>query len=97
MGKTLHLLRSSLVILITAVAQSIQFLRLSLSSRTALTAEVLFLRKQLAFYQEHRIPARKLTAAARFSLLLWSRFFRWREALMIVQPETLIGWHRKGF
>ena len=97
MRKTLQLLRSSLLILITAVAQSIQFLRLSLSSRTALSAEVLFLRKQLAFYQEHRIPARKLTAAARFSLLLWSRFFHWREALMIVKPETLIGWHRKGF
>src|SRR5215469_8048817 len=97
MLKTVQLLRSSLAILITAAAQSIQFLRLSLSSRAALSAEVLFLRKQLAFYQEHRIPPRKLTAAARFSLLLWSRFFRWREALMIVQPETLIGWHRKGF
>jgi hypothetical protein len=32
--------------------------------------------------------------AARFSLVLWSRFFNWREALMIVKPETLIGWHR---
>ena len=57
----------------------------------------MFPRKQLAFYQEHRIPARKLTTAARFSLLLWSRFFHWREALMIVKPETFIGWHRKAF
>ena len=57
---------------------------------------MLFLRKQLAFYQEHRIPARKLTAAARFSLLLWSRFFHWREALMIVKPETLIGCFARG-
>src|SRR5262252_6088573 len=97
MLKTAQLLRSLLLILITLVAQCIQFLRLSLSSRAALSAEVLFLRTQLAFYREHRIPPRKLTAAARFSLLLWSRFFRWREALMIVQPETLIGWHRKGF
>lgn len=23
--------------------------------------------------------------------------FDWREALAIVKPETLIGWHRKGF
>jgi len=23
--------------------------------------------------------------------------FNWREALVIVKPETLIGWHRKGF
>jgi putative transposase len=96
MLKTVQLLRSLLLILITTVAQSIQFLRLSLSSRAALSAEVLFLRKQLAFYQEHQISPRKLTAAARFSLVLWSRFFHWRDALMIVKPETLIGWHRKG-
>jgi putative transposase len=91
MLRIVQLLRSSLLILITVVAQSIQFLRLALSSRAALSAEVLFLRKQLAFYQEHQIPPRKLTVAARFSLLLWSRFFHWREALMIVKPETFIG------
>jgi hypothetical protein len=97
MLRTPQLLRSLLLILITIVAQSLQFLRWALSSRAALSAEVLFLRKQLAFYQEHQISPRKLTAAARFSLLLWSRFFHWREALMIVKPETLIGSHRKGF
>jgi hypothetical protein len=62
------------------------------SSRAALS--VLFLRKQLVFYQEHQIAPRKLTASARFSWVLWSRFFNWREALMIVQPETLMGWIR---
>jgi len=92
-----QLLRSLLLILITVVAQGIQFLRLARSSRTALSAEVLFLRKQLVFYQEHGIPPRKLTAAARFSLVWWSRFFNWREALMIVKPDTLVGWHRQGF
>jgi len=78
MLRTPHLLRSLLLILITTVARSTQFLRLALSSRTTLSAEVLFLRKQLAFYQEHQIHPRKLTAAARFSLVLWSRFFNWR-------------------
>src|SRR5215471_4731346 len=97
MFRTVQLLRSLLLILISLIGQSMQFLRLALSSRAALSAEVLFLRKQLVFYQEHQIPARKLTAAARFSLVLWSRFFHWREALMIVKPETLIGWHREGF
>jgi putative transposase len=58
---------------------------------------VLFLRKQLAFYQEHQISPRRLDPAARFSLVLWPRFFNWRGALMIVKPETLICWHRKGF
>ena len=60
-------------------------------------AENLFLRKQLAFYGEHKIRPRPLTDAARLSLVLWSRMFDWRNALMIVKPETLMGWHRKGF
>src|ERR1700756_3511436 len=97
MLRTVRLLRSVGFILINTGAQGIQFLRLAVSSRSALSAEVLFLRKQLAFYQEHQIPPRKLTDAARFSLVLWSRLFNWREALMIVKPETQIGWHRKGF
>jgi putative transposase len=84
-------------ILITTTAQGVEFLRLAVLSRAELSAEVLFLRKQLAFYQEHQIQPRKLTAAARFSLVLWSRLFNWREALMIVKPETVVGWHRKGF
>ena len=29
--------------------------------------------------------------------MLWSRWFHWKDALIIVKPETLIGWHRKGF
>jgi hypothetical protein len=66
---------------------------LAVSSRAELSAEVLFLRKQLAFYQEHLVQPRQLTDAARFSLMLWSQLFNWRAALVIVKPETLIGWH----
>ena len=71
--------------------------RLSFSSRTALVAENLFLRKQLAFYQEREIRPRPLTNAARLWLVLWSRFFDWKSALVVVKPATLIGWHRKAF
>jgi putative transposase len=73
------------------------FLAATLRSRTAVSAEILFLRKQLAFYQEHQIPPRRLTDSARFSLIFWSRLFDWKEALVIVKPATLIGWHRQGF
>ncbi len=66
-------------------------------SRSAVSAEILFLRKQLAFYQEHQIRPRRLTNSAQFSLVFWSRLFDWKESLVIVKPETLIGWHRKGF
>ena len=74
-----------------------RFLRAVIGSRTAVSAEILFLRKQLAFYQEHQIRPRRLTDSARFSLVFWSRLFDWKEALVIVRPETLIGWHRRGF
>jgi hypothetical protein len=56
MLRTVRLLRSVGFILINTSAQGIQFLRLAVSSRSALSAEVLFLGKQLAFYQEHQIP-----------------------------------------
>src|SRR2546423_12979416 len=88
----------SLLILITdLVTDGLLFFRLLFRSRTALSAEVLFLRKQLAFYQERQVQPRRLNDSARFSLILWSRLCNWREALVIVKPETLIGWHRKGF
>ena len=76
---------------------ALHFVGLSFRSRTALIAENLFLRKQLTFYQEHQIRPRRLTDAARFSLLIWSRLFAWRSALLVVKPATLIGWHRKAF
>jgi putative transposase len=66
-------------------------------SRTSLIAENLFLRKQLAFYQEHKRKPQPLTDAARWTLVLCSRLFDWRSALVVVKPDTLIGWHRKGF
>jgi hypothetical protein len=53
------------------------FMRSACLSRAALAAENLFLRKQLAFYQEHKLRPRPLTDAARFTLALWSRLFDW--------------------
>src|SRR5215471_9126047 len=76
---------------------AVMFLRSTFHSRTALIAENLFLRKQLTFYREHQVRPRRLTNAARLSLVFWSRIFAWRSALLIVKPATLIGWHRKAF
>jgi putative transposase len=79
------------------VADALLFFLLLFRSRTSLSAEVLFLRKQLAFYEERQVQPRRLDDSAGFSLILWSRFCNWKEALVIVKPETLIGWHREGF
>ena len=96
-ARFLHFLATIFPILIDTLTDSFRFLRSLTAPRAVLAAENLFLRKQLAFYQEHQIRPRRLTAAARFRLLFWSRFCNWRNALVIVKPETLIGWHRKGF
>jgi len=38
----------------------------------------------------------RLTDAARYTLVVWSRMFDWKNALVVVKPDNLIGWHRKG-
>src|SRR5262250_1310234 len=86
-----------LVLITELVREGFRFLGLMFRSRTALSAEVLFLRKQLAFYEERQVQPRRLNDSARVCLILWSRLCDWKEALVIVKPETLIGWHRKGF
>jgi putative transposase len=79
------------------LGDSLQFLRLCLRCPTALAAENLFLRKQLALYQERHVTPRRATAATRLGLTWLSGWFDWRQALVIVQPATLLRWHREGF
>ena len=56
---------------------------------TALAAENLFLRKQLALYQERQVTPRRATNMTRFALVWLARWFDWRQALTIVKPDTL--------
>src|SRR6266853_76685 len=79
------------------LGDGLRFFRLTVHSHSALSAEILFLRKQLAFYEERKVQPRRLNDSARFSLILWSRLCNWKEVLVIVKPETMIGWQRKGF
>jgi putative transposase len=78
-------------------ADRLRFLVLTLRSRTLLAAENLFLRKQVALYQERRIAPRRISYPTRLNLLWLSRWFDWHSALTIVTPRTFIGWHRQGF
>ena len=79
------------------LSEALQFLRLTTRSQASLVAEVLFLRKQLAFYQERNVKPRRFNDAARLSLLLLARLFDWKNALINVTPETFIAWHKKAF
>ena len=70
---------------------------LAVTSRSQLVAENLFLRKQLALYQERRVKPRRPDPATRVVLVLLSRLLDWRGLLTVVQPDTLIRWHRQGW
>ena len=70
---------------------------LATKSRRAVAAENLFLRKQLALFQEREVRPHRADDSARWVMAFLSRLFAWRGALVIVQPETLLRWHRKGF
>ena len=68
-----------------------------LRSPRALAAENLFLRKQLALIQERRVKPHRARDSTRLVMATLSRWFDWRHALIVIKPDTLIGWHRKGF
>jgi putative transposase len=84
-------------IIIKLLGDLARFLWLSQRSQSALAAENLFLRKQLAMFQERNAKPRRPDTRIRIVLVLLSRLFHWREALVVVQPQTLVRWHRQGF
>ena len=84
-------------ILLQLLADVLGFAVLALRPRRSLEAENLFLRRELALYQERGVKARRVDATTRVSLALLSRLFDWRDALVVVRPETLIRWHRAGW
>jgi putative transposase len=78
------------------LVDTLHFLRLCLRSPTALAAENLFLRKQLALYQERQVKPQHATNAIRIALTWLARWFDWRQAFVVGQPATLLRWHRQG-
>jgi putative transposase len=75
----------------------VELLRLATKSRSALVAENLFLRKQLAMFQERNVRPHRAQDSARWLMASLSGLFDWRSSLVVVKPDTLIRWHRRGF
>src|SRR6266404_5918996 len=88
-----HLIRTANRVLLDFVRLTAQTCR----SRSAVEAENLFLRKQLALFQERNLRPHRADDSTRWLMSFVSRWFDWRNALVVVKPETLIRWHRKGF
>src|SRR5712664_2566628 len=68
-------------------------------ARAVLQAEILALRHQLLVLQRSSRPHKLRLGWADRVLWVWlSRLWNdWRSALLIVKPETVVAWHRKGF
>ena len=73
-------------------------LRSCACSRAALQLEVLALRHQLQCLSRSRRPQRLRLAQADRWLWVWLSqvWNEWRVDLVIVKPEKLIAWHRRG-
>ena len=66
-------------------------------SKSELVAENAFLRQQLIILRR-QVKRPACTKTDRLILVLLARASRtWKQALFIVQPETLLRWHRQGF
>lgn len=82
----------------SVLASLLLTLRTSFRARLTLQLEILALRDQLQVLERSRSQRIRLPRADR---LLWVWISRvwdgWRDAIMIVKPETVVAWHRRSF
>jgi putative transposase len=71
--------------------------RSSLKAQRELALENLALRQQLAILQRKTKRPRLTNADRAFWVALSRLWPDWQSALILVKPQTVIGWHRKGF
>ena len=70
----------------------------SFRTRAALQAEILALRHQLAVFQNNAPRRLRLHRCDRFLWVVLYRFWSdWRRCLHMVQPDTVLRWHRRAF
>jgi len=73
------------------------FIRALVRNRVDLAAENLALRQQLAVLQQKSKTPRLHKRDRIFWVWLSRIWAGWRSALLVVQPDTVVGWHRQGF
>ena len=89
----LQLARAVVGIVSDVLRLSALFLRPS----SAIRAENLVLRRQLARYIERGLKPRRVDHVTRVSLALFTRLFNWRSAVVNMRPATIVRWHRLGW
>src|SRR5215471_1143676 len=97
LGAVFQPLTHSLRTLSSVACDHVRLLVLVSRSRRALAAENLFLRKQLVLFEERKVKPHRADDSTRLIMVILGRLFAWRDALVNVQPDTFVRWHRKGF
>ena len=72
-------------------------IRVFLKNREALIIEVMAKNQQLAVYERTIKRVRLKNNDRKFWVSLTRIWPEWRRSLLIVKPETVIKWHRRGF
>jgi putative transposase len=79
------------------ITASLAAIRVFFCSRVNTSLEVLALRQQVAVLKRKR-PRPSLNRCDRFFWATLRQIWpRWSDVLVIVKPETVVGWHRAGF
>ena len=73
------------------------WLRSFIRSRDDLGLEIVALRQQLAVLKRRTKRAHLRRADRLFWVLLRRVWPKWSNPLLIVKPDTVVRWHRKGF
>src|SRR5437016_11633683 len=84
-------------LLLRLLADVGRFTSLLFKPRQAIAAENLILRREITLFEERGIKPRRIDAATRLSLAIWSRLCEWRCCLTVVRRQTVIRWHRAGW
>ena len=70
----------------------------SFQTRAALQTEILALRHQLTVFQKNSPRRLRLHHGDRLLWVVLYRFWSgWRRCLQMVQPDTVLRWHRRAF
>ena len=73
-------------------------IKILFKSKDDLVLEIIELRQQLATYQVKKEKPKNITDTIRFYLIaLKETWAKWRDVLVIVTPETVIGWQQRRF
>ncbi len=89
--------RAAVMALLSFATALLHSLRACFRSQREQALVELALRQQLAVYAHAGRRPRLMSLDRAFWVLLRQLWPRWREVLVVVQPDTVVRWHRKGF